>query len=201
MGSRIREKLSFANVMSVIAVFIALGGSAYAVMKIGPKDIRRNAVRSKHIKQGQVKPGDLAPLPGPKAIAANPLTATDPCNSGTTLVLCGFFDDSPTDGYWAKTGDFAPPSAFKDASGVVHLTGVVKPNTNQTTGKIVILPAGYRPAATHAYVVGCGTGASLDAPPYEHCAIYVRANGLVEFIAFGPPAGGLPLDSISFRAG
>jgi hypothetical protein len=202
MGIRIRERLTFANVMSVIAVFIALGGSAYAVIKIGPKNIRKNAVRSKHIKQGQVKPGDLAPLPGPKAIAANPLNATDPCDSGTALVLCGFFDGGSSDGNWVKTGNWAPPSAFKDASGVVHLTGVVTQNSMQATSSIVILPAGYRPAADHGYVIGCATGISLDAFPYGHCAVAVRANGLVEYLdGDSPPSGGLPLDSISFRAG
>jgi hypothetical protein len=44
-----REKLTFANVMAVIAVFIALGGVGYAASKlprnsVGPKQIRNGAV-------------------------------------------------------------------------------------------------------------------------------------------------------------
>ena len=34
-----RERLSYANVMATIAVFLALGGSAYAVKRIEGKDI------------------------------------------------------------------------------------------------------------------------------------------------------------------
>ena len=46
--------------LALIALFVALGGSAYAASKIGPNDIAKNAVRSKHIKNGQVSTRDLA---------------------------------------------------------------------------------------------------------------------------------------------
>ena len=46
--------------LALIALFVALSGTAYATSKIGPNDIARNAVRSKHIKNGQVKRGDQA---------------------------------------------------------------------------------------------------------------------------------------------
>jgi hypothetical protein len=56
----IRERLTYANVMSTIAVFGVLGGGgAYAASKIGSRDIKRNAVLSKHIKRGNVKRSDL----------------------------------------------------------------------------------------------------------------------------------------------
>jgi hypothetical protein len=54
MTQRIRHRLTYANIMSTIAVFAALGGGAYAAAQIGPDDIQRNAVRSKHIKKNQV---------------------------------------------------------------------------------------------------------------------------------------------------
>src|SRR5262245_15317398 len=58
--ARIGRHLSFANVVSVIALFIALGGAgAYAMSKIGANDIKRNAVRARHIKNGQVKQSEL----------------------------------------------------------------------------------------------------------------------------------------------
>jgi hypothetical protein len=50
-----RQHLTFANVVSVIALFIALGGGAYALTR-APK----NSVVSKSIKNGQVKKRDLA---------------------------------------------------------------------------------------------------------------------------------------------
>ena len=54
MTARIRHGLTYANVLSTIALFVALGGGAYAAARIGPDDIKRNAVRSKHIKKNQV---------------------------------------------------------------------------------------------------------------------------------------------------
>ena len=46
--------------LALIALFVAFSGSAYAASKIGPSDIKKNAVRSRHIKNGQVKRPDLA---------------------------------------------------------------------------------------------------------------------------------------------
>ena len=51
----VRARLTFANVMSVVAVFIALGGSAIAINKI-----KANSVGSKQIKAKAVKNADLA---------------------------------------------------------------------------------------------------------------------------------------------
>ena len=48
---RIRKHLTFANIVSVMALFIALGGSAYAISK--------NSVSSKQIRNGGVRKVDL----------------------------------------------------------------------------------------------------------------------------------------------
>jgi hypothetical protein len=45
----------------IVAIFIALGGSAYAAATIGSKDIKPDAVRSKHVKDGQIKSPDIDP--------------------------------------------------------------------------------------------------------------------------------------------
>src|SRR5215216_1904068 len=73
--SRIRSHLSYANVMATIAVFIALGGTSYAVSQlprnsVGAKQIRsravgkselaRSAVWSKHIKNRSIAVGDIS---------------------------------------------------------------------------------------------------------------------------------------------
>jgi hypothetical protein len=50
---RIGRRLTFANVMSVAAVFIALGGGAYAV------GVAKNSVKSKSIKNGAIKGIDV----------------------------------------------------------------------------------------------------------------------------------------------
>lgn len=89
---RVRAKLTYANVMSSIAVFMVLGGSAYAATtlpkdSVGSKqiktggvassDIRANAVTSSKIKNGSLlstdfKPGQLvAGAPGPTGPAGS----------------------------------------------------------------------------------------------------------------------------------
>jgi hypothetical protein len=58
---KLRPRFSFANVTSLLALFVALGGSAYAAATIGAGDIMDDAVHSRHIADGQVFAGDLSP--------------------------------------------------------------------------------------------------------------------------------------------
>ncbi len=50
---------SHATVVAYAALFVALTGTAWAAATIGPGNIKDDAVRSKHIKDGQVKKHDL----------------------------------------------------------------------------------------------------------------------------------------------
>jgi hypothetical protein len=51
-----------AMVVALIALAVALSGSAYAAVKIGPNGIMRGAVRTAHLKDEDVKMNDVAPL-------------------------------------------------------------------------------------------------------------------------------------------
>lgn len=51
--SKLRNRLTYANLMATVAVFIALGGGAYAI------SVGKNAIKSKHIKDGQVSSADV----------------------------------------------------------------------------------------------------------------------------------------------
>jgi hypothetical protein len=70
----IRSHLSFANVISVIALFVALGGASYAAVTlpknsvgakqikkngVGASEIKKNAVRASEIKSNAVSGGDV----------------------------------------------------------------------------------------------------------------------------------------------
>src|ERR1700754_2647886 len=62
--ARIRSRLSFANVMSVIAVFIALGGTGYAAVKfpknsVGASQIKTGGVGSSEVKNGSLRKADF----------------------------------------------------------------------------------------------------------------------------------------------
>jgi len=54
VGSSIRSKLTYANVVATLALFLALGGGAVAAVTLS-----RNSVKSKHIAKGQVKRSDI----------------------------------------------------------------------------------------------------------------------------------------------
>ena len=50
------------NLIGYLALFVALGGTgAYAADQIGSEDIAKNAVKSKHLKNGQLREADLKP--------------------------------------------------------------------------------------------------------------------------------------------
>jgi hypothetical protein len=57
----IRSHLSFANSISLIALFVALGGTSYAIGKntIGAKQIRKDAVRASEIKRNAVGASEI----------------------------------------------------------------------------------------------------------------------------------------------
>ncbi len=62
---RLAEKLTFANVMSVIAVFIALSGAAIAATQlpnnsVGTKQLKANAVNSAKVKDFSLQANDFA---------------------------------------------------------------------------------------------------------------------------------------------
>ena len=79
---RIRRRLTFANVASAIALFVAVsGGTAFALSG-------SNTVFSDDIVNGQVKEPDLAKLAF-TPVQPNPLTASDPCASGQVGIFCG----------------------------------------------------------------------------------------------------------------
>jgi hypothetical protein len=55
LGSYIRR-----HHVGLIAIVIALGGTAYAATKVGPKQIKRDAVRAKHIRADAVGAEEIA---------------------------------------------------------------------------------------------------------------------------------------------
>jgi hypothetical protein len=56
---KFRQRLSYANVMSTIAVFIALGGSSYAALQIGSGDIANNSLRSVDVRDRTIRERDV----------------------------------------------------------------------------------------------------------------------------------------------
>src|SRR5215207_10552670 len=65
----VRKHLRFANVMSVIAVFLAIGGGAYAAKKISGKTIKNGTIAKKKLKANVLKNLDTCPSNAPTNIS------------------------------------------------------------------------------------------------------------------------------------
>ena len=62
MLSRIRSRLTYANVMATVAVFIALGGSAYAAIKITGKNVKNGTLTGADVKNNSLTSKDVKSL-------------------------------------------------------------------------------------------------------------------------------------------
>jgi len=56
---KLRPKLTYANVMATLALFVALGGTSYAATKIGTRQIANNSIRTQDIRNGTIRWRDL----------------------------------------------------------------------------------------------------------------------------------------------
>jgi hypothetical protein len=70
MPARVRDRLTYANVIATLALFVALGGGAYAAVQLPPKSVGTKQLKNKAVKA--VKIGKHA-VTGPK-IAPNAVT-------------------------------------------------------------------------------------------------------------------------------
>lgn len=67
MRISLRRRLTYANVMSTLALFIALGGSSYAVLRISGKSIEKRSIPAKKLKRNsltgkEIREWRLAPV-------------------------------------------------------------------------------------------------------------------------------------------
>lgn len=56
MRQRLKQHVTYANVMATVAVFVALGGTGYAAVKIDGKSIRDHSIAGKKLKKGAKVP-------------------------------------------------------------------------------------------------------------------------------------------------
>jgi hypothetical protein len=57
-----RSRLTFANVVSVMALFVALGGSSYAAIKVTGKNVKNSSLTGKDVKNNSLKGSDVTGL-------------------------------------------------------------------------------------------------------------------------------------------
>jgi hypothetical protein len=58
--AKLRQHLTYANVTATLALFIALGGSSYAALRVGSREIADNSIRSRDVRNHSLTRHDLA---------------------------------------------------------------------------------------------------------------------------------------------
>jgi hypothetical protein len=213
-----RPKLTYANVMATIAVFIALGGASYAAINlpknsVSAKQIKKNAVTTAKIKKeavtgAKVKKGTLTGVQVNASTLGTVPSATQAQSANIANAL------GPQEG-WHFVGaageplfehgfvnyPLNPPSSyerlafFKDAAGIVHLKGAA--NGGEKDKSVFTLPPGFRPASERdlAFPVSCGGCAVTGIDLLEIFGSNTGADGQVR-----SPGSSLFVDGVSFRA-
>ncbi len=221
----IRSRLTYANVIATLALFIAIGGaSAFAASKlaknsVGTKQIKNGSVTGIKIKKGtitgtNINLAELGTVPSATtatsantattASTANALAAMEPTRlvgaSGQPPFLEGS-SNFPVEGAPFK---FQPVGFYKDHDGVVHLTGVAQIGKEEKPipGLLFTLPPGFRPAS------GTVELQITEGPKEKATVLIVGSNVSVEgrelggdvVVSAGKSGEAAILSGITFRA-
>ncbi|MBJ7471049.1 MAG: hypothetical protein JHD16_07080 [Solirubrobacteraceae bacterium] len=192
MRHRLLPRPTYANVMATAAMFVALGGTSYAVTKL-PKDsvgsaqLRKGSVTASKLAKGVAVSGPQGPagVRGPRGAEGAPGAVPQP----------SAWQNFGLENGWTNFGSGYQLGGFrKDASGTVQLRGVLKRDAGPVESVIATLPPGYRPAVREVFAPNTG-GLS------DHGRVDVLANGQVLW-ASGATAPGsyVSLSGISFTA-
>jgi hypothetical protein len=155
-----RPRISYANVVSTLALILALGGVSYAAVKINGKNIKDRTVGAKKIKKNslggnEINEGKLGKVPS----AVNADTATNAntvggqnaqsfklsCPQGTTLVIGQCFETSlRADATWSDAngacgaaGRRLPTLSELESARLNNFTVGVPPNNYELTSTFV----------------------------------------------------------------
>jgi len=212
-----RMRPSPALAVAFVALVVALSGIAWAAATIGPKDIKRNAVRAKHIKRGSVKAKAIRN----RSVTPAKLRGAEPIRLVGTAGQPQFETGGDGDCVWSNANDLIPGLGrvgfYKDPYGRVHLSGIAfqehgpggdgdcgdvgSVNDNERDQVVFILPPAYRPARPLISETGAGAYVIAGDEPFNPAGppvLPVPPGGVG--ISSDPGGAGF-LDGISFRAG
>jgi hypothetical protein len=216
---QIRKRLTYANVMSSIAVFLVLGGgAAYAAKKIGSNEIKGNSITTGKIKKEAVTRAKIKKAAiDPSKLADNAVTTSKIADDAVTgdKVKESTLGTVPSATNATTASNLTPPEAYHEIgttgqppfeNGAVNFGGEfstaaffkdhegvvhLKGTVTATGGTVIFtLPAGYRPSQK-LDIDAIGSGAQAY--------IYIKPDGTVE-VNNGGAGTTYGLDSITFRA-
>jgi hypothetical protein len=166
-GPRVREKLTYSNVVSTICLFLLLGGATAVAASqlgkntVGSKQLKKNAVTTEKLKNqsvtaAKVKNGTLTGTQinvstlGTVPAAQTAQTAQTAQSANSVEAPEAYHNVTAFLNGWEipklSINGFPEPVAFyKDQEGVVHLRGEAQ---DGTSGSLIFkLPSGYLPAS------------------------------------------------------
>ncbi len=194
------SRLSYANVVATVALFLALGGSSYAALVVTGRNVKNGSLTTRDIKDRSLlrkdfKSGQLPAGPrGAKGDTGAPGTPGAPGRKGDPGPAAELPPLEPRQTPLMQNGWINVSARYyKDRSGIVHLEGrVVAPSDGaRHLDTIFTLPAGYRPANQTLFLYSEG-GAAAD--------LFVDPDGQVRPNNPPPPDGGsVRFDAITFR--
>lgn len=208
-----REKLTYSNVMSTVAVFLALGGGSFAIAAA----LEKNSVKSKQVKDNALKSQDLK---DGKGVTGADIAAPEPYHVVGAPGEPAFSDGGDGDCIWSDgfgdDGIYQPPSFYKDATGRVHLEGVVK-SADGTLGddmcdasgganeiyqdfRVFTLPSDYRPERPQYFQAAVADGIADVSVWGDEASHGVDAGAVLAVDAPPDHPFLFPLSGISFRA-
>ncbi|MFL5823107.1 MAG: hypothetical protein ACJ764_06670 [Solirubrobacteraceae bacterium] len=213
--------------MATVAVFVAVGGGAYAAFRLPPKSVgtrqlKDAAVTNQKLATGavtaskvatasltgaQVKASTLGTVPNASHAAtaghANVAAHATTAGSAATLTPGGSFKllALQTADWATDDGTTAPKASYyKDREGFVHLRGGVQQiaSGGSNPGLIGVLPPGFRPPPAPAGGPGQESFMALTLNATPGL-LNIASDGHIELVLGDP--GFVGLDGITFRAG
>ena len=152
-------------IVALVALFVALGGSSYAAVKLNGKNIKKNTVTGKQVKESSLKKV-------PKAKAADTAASATTASSATTAANATNATNATNAANAAKVGgqsaaDLASPAAFAyvDASAAAPVVaaaqarGIAAANVTKQDSFVCFNGLGFEPKHVQVttYRVGGGT--------------------------------------------
>jgi|GEM_PF-4087940 len=159
MLGRVHNRLSYANVMSTLAVFVALGGTTYAFTvppdSVGTQQLKNHAVTAPKVALhsltgAQIKSSTLGTVPNAAKLGGLP-----PAAYASRTEFLSRVDSVPS-----LTTEYGSVSGFSTAQSTPSAVLQFTPNVNLTTGRMEVSTGLSNVAVITLYVNGKATALS-----------------------------------------